>query len=144
MILMRHSVQRTVILLPLLYVFVFVAGAGSFCDDFLKTLDKKPNNLEFLGCKQRTDLQGKPWQASYRVAGSHAADVESYLTKEFGIKKLHRTCCVWESTQNSYRDEQGRLFLISMSTEETTIDSRDRWARIHYFYVKVSRYPEEP
>jgi hypothetical protein len=110
----------------------------------LAALHKKPKDLEFQGCKQRTDLQGEPWEASYRAAGAHAAGVESHLDKEFNTKKLQRTCCLWESAQNSYRDKRGQLFVISMSTEETTVDSRSWWAKIPYFYVKVYRYREDP
>src|SRR5260370_40870057 len=124
---MLHSVLGKVKLLHLLAVFLSVSGAGSSCEDSLEALHQKPEHLEFLGCKQRTDLQGEPWEASYRVAGNHAAAVESQLAKAFKIKKLLRTCCVWESVNNSYRDKQARLFVISMSTEETTVGSRKQW-----------------
>jgi hypothetical protein len=78
------------------------------------------------------------------VAGSHAAQIESTLTKGLGIKKLRRTCCVWESVHNSYRDKQSQLFVILISTDETTIDRRSRWGEIPYFDIKVDSYPEEP
>jgi hypothetical protein len=55
-----------------------------------------------------------------------------------------RNCCLWESTENSYRDKSGRVFMISMATEETTITSRSQWAKIPYFYVVVDWYPKEP
>jgi hypothetical protein len=93
---MQHSVLGKLRPPLLLAVFLFVPGVGSSCDDSLEALHQKPENLEFLGCKQRTDLQGEPWEASYRVAGSHAAAVESQLAKVFKIKKLRRTCCVWD------------------------------------------------
>jgi hypothetical protein len=141
---MLHSVVGKVSLLLLLAVFLAVLRAGSLCDDSLEALHQKPGNLEFLGCKQRTDLQGEPWQASYRVAGARAAEVESHLAKAFKIKKLHRTCCVWESVNNSYRDKQDRLYAISMSTEETTIGNRKQWKEIPYFYVTVNRYRDDP
>jgi hypothetical protein len=141
---MVRLLSGRVMLLALLAVFAPVASAQLPCDDFLAALHKKPNYLEFLGCKERTDLQGQPLQASYRVAGSHAADVESSLAKELGIKRLRRTCCVWESINNSYRSAQARLFVVSISTEETPIDSRDRWAEIPYFNVEVKQYREAP
>jgi Domian of unknown function (DUF4952) len=122
----------------------FLLAADSSCDDFLSMMEKKPKDLEFIGCKQRTDLQGEPFEATYRVAGTRAAQVETYLVREFKVKRLRRTCCVWESVQNSYRDKQGRLFIISMSTDETTIGARTRWARIPYFHVTVARYREDP
>jgi len=137
-----HSIRGRMLLLSLLAGFV--APAHSYCDDFLALLHVKPTHLEFLGCKQQTDLQGEPWEASYRVAGSHAAQIESTLTKGLGIKKLRRTCCVWESVHNSYRDKQSQLFVILISTDETTIDRRSRWGEIPYFDIKVDSYPEEP
>jgi hypothetical protein len=118
------------------------AQAG--CDDLLAALKKKPDTLEYRGCKERSDLQGKPWQASYRVPGARAADVERYLAKELTLKTLRRTCCLWESVENSFRDTAGRLFLITMSSEETAIDTREDWGKIPYFYVTVNRYREDP
>jgi len=142
----RHprSILGRALPLALLWGGMLVARAESGCGDFLAALHQKQKDLVFQGCKQRTDLQGGPWEASYRVAGSRAAEVESHLAREFNIKRLQRTCCLWESAQNSYRDKQGRLFVISMSTEETTIDSRNQWAKIPYFYVKMDRYREDP
>ena len=93
------------------------AQAG--CDDLLAVMKKKPDTLEYRGCTERSDLQGKPWQASYRVPGARAADVERYLAKELTLKTLRRTCCLWESVENSFRATAGRLFLITMSSEET-------------------------
>ena len=139
-----RSILRMILLLHLFAAPLLAAPVGSGCNDFLAVLHKKPNKLEFRDCKQQTDLQGQPWEASYRVVGNHAAEVESYLIKEFKVKRLHRTCCVWESVHNSYRDEQDRLYVISMSTDETTVDNRTQWARIPYFYIKVDLYPEAP
>ena len=128
-------------------VIVVSACAGradGSCEDLLAALGKKPDTLEFVGCKERPDLQDAPSQASYRVPGAKAADVESYLAKELTVKALHRTCCIWESTENSYRDTVGRPLVITISTEETTIDTREAWGKIPYFYVTVNRYREDP
>jgi hypothetical protein len=81
---------------------------------------------------------------TYRVPGARAADVERYLAKELTLKTLRRTCCLWESVENSFRDTAGRLFLITMSSEETAIDTREDWGKIPYFYVTVNRYREDP
>jgi Domian of unknown function (DUF4952) len=123
---------------------VFIARADSSCDDFLTALHKKPKDLEFRGCKQQTGLQATPFEASYRVAGIHAAEVESYLARELKVKKLKLNCCLWESTDNFYRDKEGRAFMLSMSTQETIISSRNQWAKIAYFYVLVDWYRDEP
>jgi hypothetical protein len=114
------------------------------CEDLLSALHRKPYYIQFLDCKQRTDLQGAPLEAKYRTEGSRAAKAEDYLHKEFKIKRLRRTCCVWESADNSYRDAHKRLYAISMSSEETTIDQRDRWWRIDYFYITVDFFRDEP
>jgi hypothetical protein len=136
---------RLFLLATFLFVtFVPLAHGGASCDDFLAALHKKPKDLEFRGCKQHTELQNAPFEASYRVAGIHAAEVESYLARELKLKRLRHYCCVWESAKNSYRDKNGRLFMISMSTEETTISSRNQWARVDYFYVIVDWYQDEP
>lgn len=123
---------------------IFAVHGGTVCDDLLATLGKKPKNLEFLDCKQKTELQGEPWEATYRVPGSHAAQVENYLIKELHIKKLQRTCCSWESSENSYRDNNNRLFVISIAAEETTVDKKEQWDKVPYFYIKATLYREDP
>ena len=137
---------RTTLLVMVIGVAPFGTGvaAPATCDDFLAITHKKPTQLDFVGCKQRFDLQGKPWQATYRVRGVHAGEVERYLMKVFKVKKLTRTCCVWESINNSYRDAEFRPLVISIATEETRVTSRARWREIPYFYVTVSVYPEAP
>lgn len=114
------------------------------CHDILNALHRKPSYIQFLDCKQRTDLQGVPFEAIYRVSGSQAADAEGYLIREFKIKKLSRTCCVWESADNPYSDAPRRSFVISMSTQETTIDKRDQWPRIDHFYITVDLFADQP
>lgn len=136
--------QAVLIVAFVLVAPVFPASGNSPCGDFLARLHKKPDNLEFQGCQQQTKLQNTPFEATYRVPGIHAAEVESYLAREFKIKKLSRNCCVWESTENFYRDKRSRAFVISMATEETTISSRDQWPKIDYFYVVVDWYRDEP
>ena len=114
------------------------------CEDLLAALHKKPDYVEFLNCKQRTDLQGSPIEAKYRVKGNRAADAEDYLVKEFKIKKLGHTCCVWESADNSWRDERKRQFTISMSTEDTKVDKREDWAKLDYFYIVLDLFRDDP
>jgi hypothetical protein len=114
------------------------------CRDLLSSLHRKPDYIRFLNCRKRIDLQGSPFEATYRVEGSHAAQAEQYLIKIFKIKTLSRTCCVWESANNSYRDARGRSFVISMSTEETTVDKRKQWPAIQYFYITVDLFVDEP
>lgn len=141
---MLRGVLTGAVLASVIAIAACANRADGSCGDLLAAIDKKPANLEFVECKERSDLQGAPQRASYHVTGAHAADVESYLAKELTVKALHRTCCVWESTENSFRDKDGRLFVIAMSTEETTIDRREEWSKIPSFTVTVSRYREDP
>lgn len=131
-------------LIAALVVAACAKRADGSCQDLLAAIDKKPANLEFVDCKERSDLQGAPQQASYRVTGAHAAGVERDLAKELAVKALQRTCCVWESVENSFRDKDGRLFVIAMATEETKIDQRDQWSKIPYFVVTVNLYRDDP
>jgi hypothetical protein len=124
--------------------WLLVAQNDSTCGDLLAAIQKKPTSLEFQSCRQRADLQGKPDEADYRVPGSHAAEVENFLAKEAGLKRLQRTCCIWESVKNPFEDRSGQRLEITMATEETTIDKKKQWAKIPYFYVKVYRYRELP
>lgn len=139
-----HMVIAKILIVSVVALLAFAADTDVACHDFLAALGKKPQKLEYLSCKQKTELQGSPWEAEYRVAGSDAAAIEHYFAKELHIKKLQRTCCVWESAGNTYRDNKHRLFVVSMATEETTFDKREQWEKIPYFYVKVDLYRDDP
>lgn len=120
------------------------AVAGPACGDFLNSEHNRPAVLEYRGCRQRPDLQGAPFEANYRVRGRNAAQVEAYLIKHFQVKGLVRTCCVWESMQNSYRDKADRLFSITITTGENTVTNKADWPKISWFFVKVQRFREDP
>ena len=141
---MLRRVLAGLVLASAIVIAACASRPDGSCEDLLAALGKKPDALEFVGCKERSDLQGAPLQASYRVAGAKAADVESYLAKELTLKALQRTCCLWESTENSFRDKAGRSHVITMATEETTIDRREEWGKIPYFHVTVNLYREDP
>jgi ribosomal protein L24E len=112
--------------------------------DLLAKLQKKPKSLEFVSCSRHMELQGKPWMAIYRVDGTHAAEVEQFLVREFGMKKVTHTCCEWASTQNSYVHKDGRVFIFEMGSGETLINRKDQWSKIPYFNVEVELETEEP
>ncbi|KAG1439157.1 hypothetical protein G6F57_019539 [Rhizopus arrhizus] len=58
------------------------------CQDFLKTLGKKPDYVEYLGCEQDDDSYIQPMEARYRVSGAFAAEMEAYLGQTFGMPPL--------------------------------------------------------
>jgi hypothetical protein len=120
------------------------ACSDAACGDLLGDVGKRPPALEFETCRERPDLQGSPLEASYHVGGAEAAAVETYLVRELNVKGLQRTCCTWETTENSYRTADGQLFVISMATEETTVDARSRWPEIPDFYVTVQQFRDTP
>jgi hypothetical protein len=121
-----------------------VFSAESGCQDFLSLWNKKPSYIQFVKCSQRHDLQDEPFEATYRVGGQYAARAEEYLVHMFKIARLKRTCCVWESVDNSYLDAARRMFSISFATKETSIDKRSEWPRIDDFYITVELIREEP
>jgi hypothetical protein len=136
-----RSVLSNVVVLLALCPMLYAAGN---CEDVLAAMHQKPKGLKFVTCKPRPDLQGQPMEATYRVPGTRAAEVEAYLVRELNVKKLHRTCCVWESMENSYRDKGHHLLIITMATEETLVDKREEWGKIPYFQVTVSRFLDDP
>ncbi len=120
-----------------------ICGQAS-CDDLLAGLHKKPKQLEFVECKSRPDLQGKPLRATYRVKGANAAEVERYLSTAFGMQPLKNNCCLWESGQRTFQGKDGRVYYLSMGSGETPITQRAEWRKIPYFYVEFSQETEEP
>lgn len=122
---------------------MLLAGQDS-CGDLLAGLHKKPKQLEFVQCKPRPDRQGKPLEATYRVKGANAAEVERYLSVAFAMKRLTNACCVWESGERDFQEKDGHTYYLSMSSGETLITKRAEWKKIPYFYVEFCRETEEP
>lgn len=118
------------------------------CGDFLSQLQKKPKNLEFIECKPHPEEQTKPLVAKYRVKGIYAAGVERYLSRTFGMNRLINHCCLWEiggqPGHAEFHKEDGQIYLLWMSSEETRHSTRDQWPKIHYFYVEVELETELP
>jgi hypothetical protein len=139
--------------MPAVKAFLLVMTSAGFlvaedkpatCGDLLAELHKKPKNLEFMSCSRHMELQGKPWKAVYRVTGTHAAEIEQFLIREFRIKKITHACCDWASTQNSYVAKDGRVFIVEMGSGETLVHTREQWRKIPYFDVEVELETEEP
>ncbi|AZZ75456.1 MULTISPECIES: DUF4952 domain-containing protein [unclassified Pseudomonas] len=121
------------------------ASADFGCDDFLSKLADKPSFVEFKGCTQALDRMGQPFSASYEVSGANASKAEQYLEQHFGISPITRACCVWDSTQNGFRDPAtGINYLISIGSEETEVRQRESWAKINRFTIQVDAYAEDP
>lgn len=137
----------------LIYGLVFVillvlagcAKAELRCGNFLAQLSDKPDSVEFLGCAQDVDAQGKPFVARYRVTGLDAPEAERYMSHDFGLPTLKFICCGWDSTPYFYRDKSTGLgYMLGMGSEETPINKRDAWPEIKFFYINVSLATEDP
>lgn len=113
--------------------------------DFLAKLSDKPQFVEFVACTQDIDAQGKPFIARYRVKGTDALEAERYLNRRFGLPVLRYICCGWDSTFYSYRDKKTQhWYLLGMGSEETSVNTRETWPQIKYFYLQVSLATEDP
>lgn len=128
-------------------VLPILAGCTSAeprCEDFLAKLSDKPEFVELLECTQNNDIQGKPLVARYRVKGSNALEAEQYMAQSFGLPTLKNICCGWDSTPYFYRDKKTHLgYMLGMGSEETTVDERDSWSEIKFFYINVSFFIED-
>lgn len=128
-----------------------VASSKITCADFLEKLNKKPKNLEYIGCEKTSHTQLSALESRYRVRGVNAKEVEAFFVKTAHMPKLVRNCCLWESVSRDPKQPQdgvyrtGGDFLdsywIEMSSGETLV--RD-WKDIPYFYVTVRIYLELP
>jgi hypothetical protein len=131
--------------------------AALTCEDFLEKWDKKPPQLEFIGCEKTKSAQADILLASYRVTGAAAAQVEDALIQDFGMVPLRFLCCGWENHvarsvedvdnttsrvdgHGGYRDENGFSFQIDMYSAETLVQERSEWAEIPTFNVLVEAY----
>jgi hypothetical protein len=116
-------------------------------DDILALLIDKPDQLEFIECKEGSGQI--VLEAKYRVSGTHGQLIEELLHKESGMNRLQFNCCGWESHPDGnvgitekfnkrYRKPYNYThILVSMYSEETDIQDRGQWHTIPYFYVVV-------
>lgn len=116
--------------------------AEATCGDLLAKVGRKTAGMTFVGCTARPEGQGKPLVARYSVKGRDAASVEAYFIRTVGLQRLRRSCCQWDAPMASF-DLKGGAYLLTMSSEETTIDSRARWGEIQQFGVEVRLLIEE-
>jgi hypothetical protein len=122
------------------------------CGDFLGQSNKKPPALEFVRCEKILQYGTPALVAHYRVAGINAAAVETSLIKSARMPRLRFLCCGWESAPISPKSHartgvyavHGQRFEVTMTSGESTVHKRQRWAEIPYFTVKITVYTELP
>lgn len=131
--------------------WLFLLGAGGAqgaelaCGDFLSRLGQKPAYIVYQGCQQNRERQDQPFEARYQVDGKHARQAEAYLRRTYGLPRLKRYCCVWDSTPHSWRDRRtGYSYIFGMATGETLVRTRDAWPQIERFVVLVDGYAQDP
>ena len=116
-------------------------------DDILPLLTKELGQLEFV--KSKVGSWQTVLEANYRVSGNNAHLIEDILHKEYGMSELKFACCGWESHPNGnmeitdeFNNKYEELYdynsiSISMYSDETLIQERDKWHKIPYFNVVV-------
>ncbi|WP_215408893.1 DUF4952 domain-containing protein [Janthinobacterium sp. JC611] len=115
------------------------------CGDFLSRQGQKPAYIVYQGCQQNMQRQDQPFEARYEIDGRHAQQAEAYLRRAYGLPRLKRYCCMWDSTRHSWRDRRtGYAYVMFMATEETPVRTRAAWPRIARFVVQVDGYATDP
>ena len=131
------------------WLFLLRAGGAQAaplaCGDFLSRLGQKPPYLVYEGCQQNWERQDQPFEARYAVDGKHARQAEAYLRRAYGLPRLQRYCCMWDSTRHSWRDRRtGYAYAMFMATGETLVRTRADWPRIERFVIQVDAYAHDP
>jgi hypothetical protein len=93
------------------------------------------------GCQQNRERQDQPFEARYEVDGKHAQRAEAYLRRAYGLPRLQRYCCMWDSTRHSARPPHGLPYAMFMATE-TPVRTR-AWPRIERFVQVDTRTTPE-
>jgi len=109
----------------------------------LQRFNNKPQNLEFI--KYVNENGQIVCSAFYRVSGKYASIVEEYLIKNCNMGELVFLCCGWEPKDGRYGTFKNnellsdvnvyRHYRVTMYSDKTLINDRDRWVEIEYFYV---------
>lgn len=134
------------LLLICLCAFGSASNAQSRCENFLKLLKRQPAHLEYVKCEKVTEAQVEKLVATYRVSGAFAPDVERFLMRNASMPALRFVCCAWESwpshlklsRRGYFKNPNSYDYEVTMFTEETLIDSRQKWREIYYFWVTVA------
>ncbi|MES0491443.1 MAG: DUF4952 domain-containing protein [Leptospirales bacterium] len=115
---------------------------GLECGDVLEKLAQKPGHLEFLDC---TSKNGQTiYEATYKVQGKYALEVEKFLVNNYHMEALIYLCCGWEvkngkkglfADSQFFKDGSSLVFQVSMFSEDTELKKREEWPQIPYFYV---------
>ena len=115
-----------------------ISVADKQCGDVLSQFGTKPERLEFLECIV-VDAPQVALSARYRISGDLAESIEDSLKKEYEMRELYFACCGWEPSEGGRGSltASGRLFSITMYSDETLIDTREKWNEIPNFYVVV-------
>lgn len=112
------------------------------CADFLTQMRLRPPHVIFAGCRLLSESQGKPLRATNHIAGRHAAVAEAYLIKAIGLVQLRRSCCQWDAPERQFTGARGRVFMLTMGSDETTVSRRAQWNLIHNFEITVATFTE--
>lgn len=119
------------------------------CTDFLAAQpQRKPPELEWVGCTEGHDHQLRALIATYRVPGAQAVAVERYLVRSTGMAPLRFVCCGWEPRSRRGQPGPGRLRgatvvaelagRVDMYSGETLVARRSDWSQIPWFEVRVT------
>ena len=129
-----------------------VATGEVSCGDSLAQLNKKLPALKFVVCEKVVQYGTPALVAEYRVEGINAGAVENHLVKSARMPRLRFLCCGWESVPASSNSKAATGFYVqrrqrfeaTMTSGESIVNQRKRWAEILYFQVKVTTYTESP
>lgn len=74
----------------------FLSCSNGKKDDcnLLETYSEQHKHIEFIECREGEGQVIK--HATYKVKGLYSFEVEEYLVENYGMGKLHFTCCGWE------------------------------------------------
>jgi hypothetical protein len=112
------------------------------CGDFLKQLDLRRPDVQFMSCGSMRDNGTQPdgLEAIYRVEGKDIAKVESWLIRIANVKRLVFACCGWQTPNyGTIKDRNGSTYLVGMGGE-ALVNQRKDFSKIPYLNVYVRHY----
>jgi len=111
----------------------------SECKDFLQQLTQKPTELKYQSCKKVEEAPAVLLKATYEVSGKKAKEIENFLHKEFGLKRLRFACCGWETSPSTYNSKNGDTYSIQMYSLDE-FNFQEKWEDYKAFSVTVGKY----
>jgi len=116
------------VIFTLLLLFTSASADSLNCKDFLQELVQKPTSLKFQSCEKVEEVPAVLLKATYEVSGKNAKQIETFLHKNFGLKRLR-----------TYKSSNGDTYSVNMYSLDE-FSHQETWEDYQAFRVIIGKF----